>query len=810
MSNFDLRLSALSKLMAVKSAAVDERLSQEYARVEQALRNSNDYDELAQSLKTLGVLVSRYHMAATDLLDDFVSLMISGTRALTVDGAPIPASRTRYRSANHLLRDAIDVAAMIAYVHTDWFVGFLLALCGHADNEVAKRVQQALNKVATFDLDIFYGDPPRGAEPQTRLVAYFSQLDDDALKHSSRLLIGMLDQVLSPSIQGTSMTSHHTMTFRRGQIANEGGVAEMRSAAIELCKRLYALDPSVDHRKRVLQTLDTASRRENAGSSKQTSTMFERDAITVLEFLRVLVDKESLPIVQSIEHQAYWDYYHAASPEVKRKALETRDAIDAHAEYQIYKQLIGFDGVFGKWEDLSRPNDAWEFRDDKRRAAMRDFLASIDAQNYIEWRDRILRFSETRSDDMAMFPIFYDFLSGLGQQQPDMALELLTEHEEVMGPFLIALMRGLWDSPSHAEVETVALNWIKEGKHLANIAKSLYTVGTERLNVLRQVIDRGAELEDRAAIVQSMGVAAGLFAAGENAAKDEFLHALRIMAGLEDAGWASVIWFSKDFRNLVNAMTPAERAEVLKSLTALTELDYQAEDVLYEIGKHDMQAVVEFVIARLAHDRMLEKQRRQQKLEGRDVEEEKFEAIPYQLTKLNKLFERAPDALLKALRSDFDDEVRAMFVYRGVRLVRATFPNYEPELEKLLLKYVATGREDDMDFAIGILRSYEGSPAILPVCKAIVRAVPERSRLWNEVGAAIETTGVVTGEFGMAEAYERKLQSLEPWKTDEDERVRSFAEWLSDGLVNFIAQERQRAEQGLALYKYRFGSGEGG
>lgn len=808
MNDFDLRLSALSKLMAVKSAAVEERLSQEYSRVERALRHSSDYDELAQSLKTLGVLVARYHMAATDLLDDFVISI--GARELTVDGAPIPASRTRYRSANHLLLDAIDIAAMIAYVHTKWFVGFLLSLSGHADSEVAKRVQQALNKLASFDLDVFYGDPPRGAEPQTRLVNYFSELDDDALRHASSLLMGMLEQVLSPSIEGTSMTTYDTMTFRRGQIANEGGVAEMRAAAIELCKRMYALDRSVDHRKRVLLTLDTASRRENAGGGAQTSAMFERDAITVLEFLRELVDKEPLPLVQSIEHQAYWDYYHAASPEVKRKALEIRDAIDAHAEYQIYKQLIGFEGVFGKWEDLSRSDDAWDFRDDKRRAAMRDFLAGINAQTYIEWRDRILRFSETRSNDMAMFPIFYDFLSGLGQQQPDMALELLTAHEEVMDPFLIALMRGLWESPSYAKVETVVLNWIKEGKHLANIAKSLYTVSARRLNVLRQVIDRGAELNARAAIVQSMGVAASLFVAGAKAAKDEFLHALRIMAALEDTSWASVIWFSKDFRTLVNAMTPAERTEVLKSLTALPELNYQAEDVLYEIGRHDLQAVVEFVIARLAHDRALAKQRRQQEIEGKAVGSDKFEAIPYQLTKLNKLFEKAPEALLKVLRSDFDDEVRALFVYRGVRLVRATFPNYGPELEKLLLEYIATGREDDMEFAIGILRAYEGSPAILPVCKAIVRAVPERSRLWNEVGAAIETTGVVSGELGMAEAYERKLQSLEPWKTDEDERVRTFAEWLSDGLVNFIAQERQRAEQGLALRKYRFGSGEAG
>jgi hypothetical protein len=71
---------------------------------------------------------------------------------------------------------------------------------------------------------------------------------------------------------------------------------------------------------------------------------------------------------------------------------------------------------------------------------------------------------------------------------------------------------------------------------------------------------------------------------------------------------------------------------------------------------------------------------------AKDIEADKFEAIPYQLTRLNKLFEKAPDALLKVLRSDFDDEVRAMFVYRGVRLVRATFQNYSPELEMLLLE----------------------------------------------------------------------------------------------------------------------------
>ena len=807
MSDLELRLAALSKLVAVESEAVDERLSEEYARVEETLVRGVDYNAVSHALKTLAVLVVRYHMATTELLQAFVTSIEE--RALTIDGAPISPAGARHSSAGQLIREAIEVAERVAYVHTDWFIRFLLSLTQHPETEVAKKAQRALESLATFNLDVFYGDPPRGAEPQTRLVSHLSQLGDEALRAASRLVHDLLDRVLSPSIEGTAWTNYDTLTIRRSSVVNDGGVAEMRAAAIELGKRMYSLDSSIEQRHQALQTLDAACRREGGNGNLETSAMFDRDALTVLTFLHQLVATEPLQLVQSIEHQAYWVYYHSPSSEVKRAALLVRSAVDSHAEYQIYKQLIGFEGIFGDWEDLSRSDEAWEYSDESRRAAAKNYLASISSQNYAVWRDRILRFSETRSNDMATFPIFYDFLAALGQHQPDMALELLTAHDAAMDPFLISLMRGLWDSQSHAAVEAVAMNWIKEGRHLADIAKSLYKVGAKRLYVLRAVIERSAHTDTRAAVLQSMGVAASLFAEGAEDAKDEFMRALRIMTELNDASWANVVWFSRDFRSLVNAMSAAERGEVLSSLKHLRQLDYQAEDILYEIGKHDIQALVDFVIARLAHDRTLAKQRDREDHEPGADGAEKFEAIPYQFTKLNKLFEKAPAALLSMLRSDFDDEVPWMFVYRGVRLVRSTFPDFGPELERLLLQYVATGRDDDVKFVVGILRAYEGAAAILGVCKAIVKSVPERSKMWNEVAAAIETTGVVSGEFGLADAYEHKLESVSAWSSDDDERVRNFSDWLSVGLTSLISQERQRAEQGLTLRKYRFGGGDG-
>lgn len=752
MSQFELRLAALSKLVDVKTAAVEERLSEEFRRVAKVLGESAEYDELSEALKTLAVLVPRFHMATLPMLEKFVRAV--SIRTLTEGGTPISGSRLRYRSAESLTREAIEVADKVRYVHTEQLVDFLLELSRAPDKEVRAKAEGGLKALATFDLDVFYGEPPRGAEPQMRLVTHLSKLKDEELRTNANVILQILGTTLSPAIEGTSW-SYQSITIRRGSVQSDGGVAIMRADAIELAKRMYALDESVNHRMQVLRTLNTATRREGRVTNADTLAMFERDAIKVLEFARDLVKAEPLPVVQSIEHLAYWDYYHADSKAIKDKALEVRDVLDAHSEYQIYKQLIGFEGIFGKWEDLRRSDGAWDYSDTKRREAARQYLEEINDATYEVWRDRILKFSQTRSDDLAMFPVYYDFLESIGRERSRLALELLsTIHETVMEPFFIALMRGLWTSGSSVKVDAIAKDWIASGRHLTTIAKSFYGVGMQRLDTLTAVIDRAAAVDDREALIQTAGVAASLFAEGAVAAKSIFLRSLRELAKHDDARWAKVIWFRKDFRVLVGAMEPSERAEILAMLTSLPELDYQAEDVLYEIAQFDLHVVLSFLIGRLKHARALAEKRRELDAGSSD----QFEPVPYQLPKLGEVIAREPSALLSALRGDFDEEVRFMFSYRGARLVKSAFPTFGEPLAALLLEYVGTGGEADIEFVVGILRAYDGSASILDICKAIVKAVPERSGVWNEVAAAIETTGVVRGEYGMVQAYEQNCR----------------------------------------------------
>jgi hypothetical protein len=802
MSSPDLRLAALEKLVDTKSLAVEQRLSEEFGRAERILRTATDYDELSGALSVLRVLVPRFHMATVPVLETFVRAV--PTRALTLEGEPITGAMGRYRSPQSLIEEAIDVLEKLRYVHTEQVVDLLLELTRDSESEIRTKAGTTLETIAKFNLDVFYGNPPRGAEPQARLIAHLAALSDASLLGASNVVLRVLDTVLSPAMQGASWT-YMTVTFRRGSVGSDGGVSAMRAEAIGLAKRIYGLSPAVDRRRRVLQTLDSATRREGRVDDVDAAAMFERDAIAVLEFMRNLVATEALPVVQKIEHQAYWNYYHAASQAIKEKALEVRDAIATQGEYQIYKQLIGFEGIFGDWETLRRSDESWEYGDGKRREASRRFVAEIDEATYDTWRDRILEFSKTRSDDMATFPVYYDFLQSIGKERPRLALELVGDHTDVMEPFLIALMRGLWTSVEQERVQQITDRWIQSGQHLTALAKSLYTVGANRLSILTAIVDRAVAVDDRAALIEAMGVAASLYVEGATGAKAIFMRLLRTLAQNDDARWASVAWFSRDFRALVGVLNQDELTELLATLVSLPELNYQAVAIVNEVAKHDLQAVLDFFVARLVRAKKLAEQRRGERGESDVDDDERFEAIPYHLEPLSAVLATAPDALLSTLRAAFGHGEDFIYSYPGARLVAAAFPVFGEPLSGALLKYVGTGSDEDTDFVISVLRAYDGAATILDVCKAIIKAAPERSRLWSEVAAAIEATGVVIGEFGLSQVYERKRQEIEPWLHDEDERVRAFAAWIGEDLRAQVEQERERAEQGTALRKYRYG-----
>jgi hypothetical protein len=133
--------------------------------------------------------------------------------------------------------------------------------------------------------------------------------------------------------------------------------------------------------------------------------------------------------------------------------------------------------------------------------------------------------------------------------------------------------------------------------------------------------------------------------------------------------------------------------------------------------------------------------------------------------------------------------------------VALAFPTCSPALCEKLIAVIAEEGEASFDFVADILVHYHGSVATHAVCQAMVDCLPEDSERLLRVRRLLQGTGVVTGEFGMVEAYQKKLAEMEPWQNDSRSRVRHFAVAYKKSMQQSIAAEHSRSEQKVAMRK---------
>ena len=118
---------------------------------------------------------------------------------------------------------------------------------------------------------------------------------------------------------------------------------------------------------------------------------------------------------------------------------------------------------------------------------------------------------------------------------------------------------------------------------------------------------------------------------------------------------------------------------------------------------------------------------------------------------------------------------------------------------------VREGGDAELEFVAGVLRAYSGEAFIHAVAKELIKHLPPGSSLVPEVEIALQSTGVVSGEFGMAEAYERKRLEVLDWLQEPDARIRTFAVRYISQLEAMRDGERARAEESIALRKFNYG-----
>ena len=198
------------------------------------------------------------------------------------------------------------------------------------------------------------------------------------------------------------------------------------------------------------------------------------------------------------------------------------------------------------------------------------------------------------------------------------------------------------------------------------------------------------------------------------------------------------------------------------------------------IRETEQQQLDEVLTARLAR-------------KSEDGDEERFEAVPVDFQELEKVLSKDPQlAISKGLLWFAQD--REQFRFRGGSLLSRAFPNCTPKFAAALAELVKAGGDTEADFSLAVLQNYPGETSTYVVLKEIVSRFQHDDRKMSGVRISIDSTGVVSGEFGLADAWRVKKESLRHWLTDERQAVKAFAEKHIAELDRMIAAERRRVE----------------
>lgn len=181
-----------------------------------------------------------------------------------------------------------------------------------------------------------------------------------------------------------------------------------------------------------------------------------------------------------------------------------------------------------------------------------------------------------------------------------------------------------------------------------------------------------------------------------------------------------------------------------------------------------------------------------------DGDEELFEAVPVEPQELEKVLSKDPQLAISKGLSWFAQD-RGQFRFRGGELAQQSVSQLPPGIRCRACRVSQAGGDTEADFSLAVLQNYPGETSTYVVLKEIVSRFSHDDRKMSGVRISIDSIGVVSGEFGLADAWRVKKESLRGWLTDERQAVKAFAEKHIAELDRMIAAEWRRVEAERAM-----------
>ena len=786
--NKDDKLKILRQLSRTRGKKAEAALTKELGKSVEILKKETDYHTLDSVLEEISI----YAFRVPSLVFEAVRELLDRLKASDFVTYP---TKPNFDPQHYLVKDVLDLVERIRYFDLNAALNIFFEYSQHSDEMMSKRAFEGLGKCADYDIEIFYSGENRagfGYAPQLDVIDYLEARSSRFSENDLEAACSLASSLLSPRIEGTT-SDYRTISWSKGAVPFSDELVDIRKRSIDFLVGQYRKDLSDNTKRKLLSSLLSATefiREIERGG--QLEDLIVTNTLAVFDWIKSIIPDEELPILQKIEHDIYWRFYHGLTDEIKHSALEIRDLLAANEEFQIFRDLIGYESIFEDWEEsINKERDFSKIEENRKKRAQQ-YAESITKANWPEWKDRIFRYCKVRSNDLATFPIFYDFLYDFAIAKPGFALEVLRAHLDEVELFEIPIFRGLWKSKLRSEFRPFLNRLALEGKQLNAIAKMYMKDESFDAEILSNVRLSAIENEDIYALSQLIVTAGTLYEFDNDfAVSNLFIPALKKLYELESPIWAEQMFFRLHLHKLIDTLDGTDLDLVLSSLEHVDRINYNIENLLKIIAARHPEKVIDLFGRRA--------------LVKKNISD--YEAVPFRFHRLNEELSKHTRLVVDAVYS-WGQHDNSLFQFRGGRLISNMLPEFSDELSQRLQKYASSGNRSKAKFVIGILRNYQGQPFLHDVARQLVVTYHHDETLMVDVEIILQSTGVVTGEYGIANAYARKATEIEHWLSDENENVQAFAEAYIKQLKLTEERERERAAEAIELRKHQFGVNE--
>lgn len=613
-------------------------------------------------------------------------------------------------------------------------------------------------------------------------------------------MIAAAQAILNPEVEGTTSGSN-TITIHQGAVLPSSELAHARGQSISALEAILTepLPPDAKEAFSALMSatsfpyhgpVDVALVELIATNTLRVVEIASRLAPLAPSFWRASIERRMLVLYRQAgglrpEHQQVTKLV-ALRDQLKARLEAFRDAVNADQNYVTHKTLVGFEPVTrGEWDRTQWDLEAMR---EERTAALEALVQWATDENFRALLSIILDVAAVQSNDGATFISFHEFLKRFAEARPALGFQLLTEHHVELAPFLVPLLAGLARGWEAAATLALCTQWVTEGRHLTAVIRFSAFEQPPNLPLFDAATSAVLSREDPNEMLTLVEHASRLVDTHPQAITTALLPSVRALAALGNHRWIDRLWFVWN-EEYVAQFSETQIDELLHLAEEIPTVGTHAEWWLGAIAAVWPEKIVRWFETRIVRQRERERG-------------ERFEAVPFRLSRLKPPLQTQGTAVLKMVRSAFD-HADMSFQYTGGKLLAEVLPDLGSVQAEL--KALASGNDDDRLFLTRIMAAYDGSPAIDGVCRDLVAATEPGSQTWTAVELAIDATGVVSGEFGMADASQARKTAMEAWLKDEREPVQQFAKRHILSLDRQIASERRRTIEEVALRKREYG-----